>query len=62
VKNNWNSLVELAKWLESTSTEKVKANHGFKLITDKAEYGLAFGQLHRRPHQESSKKTKSPRK
>jgi hypothetical protein len=49
-KKYWACLADFKKHLEQTGSEKLVSFNGFEIITDKAKYGLAFGEVSRRPH------------
>lgn len=44
-KTKWNSLSDFKNFLEKETKEEVISFNGYTLITSKAVYGLAFGQL-----------------
>jgi len=50
-KKHWACLADFKKYLEETGSEKVINFTGYELITNKARYGLAFGEISRKPHQ-----------
>ena len=54
-KTKWNSLSDFKSFLEKESKEEIVSFNGYELITKKARYSLAFGQL---TEEEKSKKKK----
>ena len=44
-KKTWNSLAEFKVHLERDTTEKVVSFNGYRLVTETAVYGIAFGEL-----------------
>lgn len=49
-KQYWGCLADYKRFLEETGSEKIISFNGFEIITDLARYGLAFGEISRRPH------------
>jgi len=45
MKKNWNSLTEVKNYIETKTSEKIESFNGWKLMTDKNIYTLAFGIL-----------------
>ncbi len=54
-KTKWSSLSDFKNFLEKESNEEIVSFNGYELITKKARYSLAFGQL---TVEEKSKKKK----
>lgn len=44
-KTKWSSLTDFKQFLEKESKEEIVSFNGHELVTKKAKYGLAFGQL-----------------
>ena len=44
-KTKWDSLSDFKNFLEKETKEEIISFNGYELITKKARYGLAFGQL-----------------
>lgn len=44
-KTKWSSLTDFKQFLEKESKEEIISFNGHELVTKKAKYGLAFGQL-----------------
>jgi predicted nucleotidyltransferase len=44
-KTKWHSLSDFKTFLEKETKEEIISYNGYELITKKASYGLAFGEL-----------------
>ena len=44
-KTKWNSLSDFKSFLEKETKEEITSFNGYELVTKKAKYSLAFGQL-----------------
>jgi len=44
-KTKWNSLSDFKSFLEKETKEEIISFNGYELVTKKAKYSLAFGQL-----------------
>lgn len=44
-KTKWNSLSDFKSYLEKETKEEIVSFNGYQLVTKKAVYGLAFGEL-----------------
>lgn len=44
-KTKWSSLTDFKQFLEKESKEEIISFNGYELVTKKAKYSLAFGQL-----------------